>query len=84
VWPRGLRRTRRLHAYGLEVLLRLDQDEMATFFDAFFDLPVDVWTPYLRIDASPREVTRTMTAVLRRLPRAWRRRLVVDPRGAWS
>ena len=79
-----LRRTRRLHAYGLEVLLRLDQDELATFFDAFFDLPVDVWAPYLRIDASPRQVTRTMTAVLRRLPRGLRRRLVVDPRGAWS
>jgi len=38
VWPRPLRRTRRLHGYGLEVLLRLDQDELATFFDAFFDL----------------------------------------------
>ncbi len=84
VWPPDLRRTRRLQAYGLEVLLRLEQDELATFFDAFFDLPVDVWAPYLRIDASPRQVTRTMTAVLRRLPRGLRRRLVVDPRGAWS
>jgi lycopene beta-cyclase len=84
IWPRDLRRTRRLHAYGLEVLLRLDQDELAAFFDAFFDLPTDVWAPYLRVDASPRQVMRTMTAVLRRLPRALRRRLVVDPRGAWS
>jgi lycopene beta-cyclase len=84
VWPSGLRRTRRLHAYGLEVLLRLDQDELATFFDAFFELPVDVWAPYLRIDAAPRQVTRTMTAVLRRLPRGLRRRLLVDPRRAWS
>ena len=75
---------RRLQTYGLEVLLRLDQDELATFFDAFFDLPIDVWAPYLRIDASSRQVTRTMTAVLRQLPRALRRRLVVDPRGAWS
>ena len=33
------------------MLLRLDQDELATFFDAFFDLPIDVWAPYLRIDA---------------------------------
>jgi lycopene beta-cyclase len=84
VWPRPLRRTRRLHGYGLEVLLRLDQDELATFFDAFFDLPTDVWAPYLRIDASPRQVMQTMTAVKRRLPRALRRRLVVDPRGAWT
>ena len=49
---RELRRTRRLHDYGLEVLLRLDQDELATFFDAFFDLPIEVWAPYLRVDAS--------------------------------
>jgi lycopene beta-cyclase len=84
VWPSDLRRTRRLHVYGLEVLLRLDQDELAAFFDAFFDLPVDVWAPYLRIDAAPGEVIRAMTAVLRRLPRGLRRRLVVGPRGAWS
>jgi lycopene beta-cyclase len=84
VWPSSLRRTRRLHAYGLEVLVRLDQDDLATFFDAFFDLPVEVWAPYLRIDAAPRQVTRTMTAVLRRLPRGLRRRLLVDPRRAWS
>jgi lycopene beta-cyclase len=83
VWPPALRRTRRLHAYGLEVLLRLDQDQLATFFDTFFDLPVDVWAPYLRIDASPLEVSRAMSAVLRRLPRGLRRRLLVDPRGAW-
>ena len=50
-----------------------------TFFDAFFDLPEDVWAPYLRIDATPAEVSRTMTAVLRRLPWAMRRRLVVNP-----
>ena len=46
-----MRRTRRLHDYGLEVLLRLDGAELATFFDAFFDLPEDVWAPYLRVDA---------------------------------
>lgn len=84
VWPAQLRRTRRLHDYGLEVLLRLDQDGLADFFDAFFDLPVDVWAPYLRIDATPREVSRTMTSVLRRLPRGTRRRVFVLPRRAGS
>lgn len=82
VWPAPLRRTRRLHDYGLEVLLRLDQDGLADFFDAFFDLPVDVWAPYLRIDATPRQVSRTMTSVLRRLPRGTRRRVFVLPRRA--
>ncbi len=82
VWPPAMRRTRRLHDFGLEVLLGLDQDALATFFDAFFDLPVPVWAPYLRIDAPPRAVSRTMAAVLRRLPPGMRRRLLVDPRRA--
>ncbi len=84
VWPRPLRRTRRLHDYGLRVLLGLDQDALATFFDTFFELPVDVWAPYLRIDAAPREVMRTMTALLRRLPPGMRRRLLVVPRPGGS
>ena len=66
VWPPSMRATRRLHDYGLEVLLRLDADELAAFFDAFFELPVATWAPYLRIDASPAEVSRTMAALLRR------------------
>lgn len=81
VWPPAMRRTRRLHDYGLEVLLRLGPHELATFFDTFFELPVETWAPYLRIDAAPGEVSRTMTGMLRRLPWSMRRRLVVDPRG---
>jgi lycopene beta-cyclase len=84
VWPRRLRRTRRLHDYGLRVLLGLDQDALATFFDTFFGLPQDVWAPYLRVDAAPREVMRTMTALLRRLPPGMRRRLLVVPRPGGS
>lgn len=80
VWPRSLRVTRRLHDHGLRVLLGLDQDALATFFDAFFDLPVGVWAPYLRIDATPRQVSRTMTALARRLPRQLRPRLLAVPR----
>ena len=81
VWPPSLRRTRRLHDYGLEVLLGLGPAELASFFDAFFDLPVDVWAPYLRVDSPPAAVLRTMSAVVRRLPWAMRRRLVANPFG---
>ena len=81
VWPPPLRRTRRLHDYGLEVLLGLGPAELASFFDAFFDLPVDVWAPYLRVDSPPAAVLRTMSAVVRRLPWAMRRRLVANPFG---
>ena len=79
VWPRQLRRTRRLHDYGLEVLLGLGADELADFFDAFFDLPVETWSSYLRIDARPSEVMGAMRGMLRRSPWSLRRRLVVNP-----
>lgn len=81
VWPPSLRRTRRLHDYGLEVLLGLGPAELASFFDTFFDLPVDAWAPYLRIDSPPAAVLKTMSAVVRRLPWAMRRRLVANPFG---
>lgn len=79
VWPRALRRTRRLHGYGLEVLLGLGPAELATFFDEFFDLPLQQWAGYLRIDTPPAEISATMTTLFRRLPWRMRRRLVVNP-----
>ena len=79
VWPRSERRTRRLHDHGLEVLLRLPPTELAEFFDAFFDLPIELWSAYLRIDSAPRDVSRAMTAVLRRLPWRVRRRVLATP-----
>ncbi len=32
----------------------------ASFFDTFFDLPVDDWTAYLRVDTPPQEVSAVM------------------------
>lgn len=79
VWPAPLRRTRRLHDHGLEVLLRLPPYELAEFFDAFFGLPTAQWSAYLRIDSPPAEVSRAMVAVLRRLPWRVRRRVLATP-----
>lgn len=79
VWPRRLRATRRLHDYGMAVVAGLEQDALAAFFDAFFELPVARWAPYLRIDADPLEVSRTMWLLARRLPPGLRRRLLVRP-----
>ena len=47
LWPSDRRRARALHEYGLDVLLRLDAPSTATFFDAFFELPPDLWSAYL-------------------------------------
>ena len=79
VWPRAARRTRLLHDHGLEVLLRLAPNELSAFFDAFFELPEPLWSAYLRVDASASDVSRAMTAVLRRLPRPVRRRVLATP-----
>jgi len=75
VWPGWMRRTRVLHDYGLEVLLDLDDDEVRSFFDAFFDLPLSDWTAYLRVDTSPGEVSAVMSRLFRSSNWQLRRRL---------
>ncbi len=76
VWPRDLRRARRLHDFGLDVLLGMDTAEIRAFFQAFFDLPPERWAPYLRIDTPPSELARIMTAVFRRADWPLRRQLL--------
>jgi lycopene beta-cyclase len=76
VWPPGMRRTRVLHDYGLELLLRLTDDEVRAFFGRFFDLPLDAWVSYLRIDTSPAEVAGVMTRLFGSSSWSLRRRLV--------
>lgn len=76
VWPADFRRSRVLHDYGLELLLRLDDDEVREFFGAFFELPVEQWRGYMRIDTPPSEVAAVMTKVFRASSWSMRRRLV--------
>lgn len=76
VWPRSQRRTRVLHDYGLDTLLRLDGDEVRGFFGAFFDLPVADWSAYLRLDTPPGDIARVMTQLFRSMPWTLRRRLM--------
>jgi len=75
VWPRNLRRTRVLHDFGLEVLLGLDDDEVRSFFDAFFELPADDWAAYLRVDTPPAVVSAVMARLFRSSSWPIRRRL---------
>jgi lycopene beta-cyclase len=75
VWPAALRRTRVLHDFGLEVLLDLDDDEVRAFFDAFFDLAVDDWSAYLRVDTPPSDVSAVMARLFRSSSWRIRRRL---------
>ena len=75
VWPTPMRRSRVLHDYGLETLLRLDDDDVRAFFDAFFALPFDDIRGYMRIDSPPTEVARVMTRMFMSSSWSMRRRL---------
>lgn len=81
VWPPATRRTRHLHDYGLDVLLRLDPSGVRSFFNTFFEMSADVWPGYLRLDTPPRRLAAIMTAMFRRAPWRLRARLMTgDPR----
>ncbi|MCB1000100.1 MAG: lycopene cyclase family protein [Acidimicrobiales bacterium] len=75
VWPPPARRARALHDQGLAALLRLGGDDIRQFFESFFELPVEVWAPYLRVDVGAAEVSRAMSAVFARVPWPVRTRL---------
>ena len=76
IWPAPLRRSRVLHDYGLELLLRLDDDEVRAFFGAFFALPIEQWRGYMRIDTPPSEVAAVMSKLFRASSWSMRRRLM--------
>jgi lycopene beta-cyclase len=76
VWPVAHRRTRVLHDYGLDMLSRLDGAAVREFFDAFFELPLDTWSAYMRADTSPTELSGVMITLFRAAPWSIRRRLV--------
>ena len=65
-----------LHDYGLEVLLRQEDDEVRAFFGEFFDLPVEQWSSYLRIDTPPGELAAVMMRLFSASSWSMRRRLM--------
>jgi lycopene beta-cyclase len=75
VWSPAMRRTRVLHDYGLDLLLRLDEDEVRSFFGRFFEMPLEAWTSYLRIETPPGVVAGVMTRLFGSSSWSMRRRL---------
>ncbi len=75
VWTTSMRRTRVLHDFGLRTLLHQSPEAIREFFGAFFDLPVDRWATYLRLDSSPAETASVMAELFRSSPWSLRRRL---------
>lgn len=76
IWPPAALRSRALHQHGLEVLVRLDAEEVRRFFGLFFERPVDEWAGYLRIDTPASAVATTMLQMFRSAPWSMRRRLL--------
>jgi lycopene beta-cyclase len=76
VWPTEARRVRALHDFGAQAMLDLG-DDIGQFFDAFFDQPAERWMPYMRLDATVREISATMASVFRSTSWPIRRRLAL-------
>ncbi len=76
IWSSDRRRTRALHEFGLDVLLRLDADGLRDFFETFFALPDDVWPAQMRIDTPPTQIGALMLKMFAQAPWRLRRRLL--------
>lgn len=63
LWSRDRVRVHQLHQFGMDVLCRLDRDQLGRFFDAFFELPADQWQGYLGATLPPAGVARAMAGL---------------------
>lgn len=63
LWPRDRVRAHQLHQFGMDVLCRLDRDQLGRFFDAFFRLPADQWQGYLGATLPPAGLAKAMAGV---------------------
>lgn len=76
VWPREKQRLWQLYRFGMEVLLRLDQQATQTFFDAFFTLDAAQQNAWLAGTLSVSEASAAMLTVFKALPWGLRSRLI--------
>ncbi|MFC8931287.1 lycopene cyclase family protein [Rhodococcus sp. NPDC057135] len=79
LWPQSARAVSALRRVGLNALLSLDSGEVATFFDTFFDLPIEAQRSYLsdRRDASA--TAKVMASLFRSSPWHVRKTLMRAP-----
>lgn len=76
VWPNERVNAWRLYQFGLGVLLRLDQQELGSFFQTFFQLPQALWSSYLSASGGGAQVAEVMTAFFVAAPFKLKLRLV--------
>ncbi len=76
VWPSTRRRAWELYTFGMEALLRFDGAAIRSFFRTFFDLPRELWMPYLQGTSTPAAVLWVMLRVLGRAEPSMKRALL--------
>lgn len=60
LWPAERLHKNYLYRFGLEKLMRFEEDQLKHFFDTFFSLPTEKWAGFLADTLSPPELVQAM------------------------
>jgi lycopene cyclase-like protein len=68
LWPGPLRRKHALYRFGLEKLMRFDDDQLRHFFGTFFRLPPHQWQGFLTNTLTVPQLVRAMAGLFVQAP----------------
>jgi lycopene beta-cyclase len=68
LWPPALRWKHAFFRFGLEKLMRFDEERLRHHFATFFSLPVEQWYGFLTNTLTPPELLAAMVGLYRRAP----------------
>ena len=68
LWPSTLRRKQALYKFGLEKLIRFEEDQLRDFFKGFFALPSNEWYGFLTNTLTLPELIKAMMRMFARAP----------------
>ncbi len=70
LWPPELRRKQALYKFGLEKLMRFEENQLRDFFTSFFSLPKDQWYGFLTNTLTLNQLVKAMMAMFTKA--SWR------------
>jgi lycopene beta-cyclase len=68
LWPADRLRKYYLYRFGLEKLMRFDEQRLKHFFDAFFSIPQDQWSGFLADELSTPQLVAAMVRLFVQAP----------------
>ncbi len=68
LWPGPMRRKHALYRFGLEKLMRFDEDQLRHFFATFFRLPPEQWQGFLTNTLTVPQLVRAMAGLFVQAP----------------